>query len=73
MLGIRTRPTGLLATLVLIACLVLPAQAAGNGDAAGAIRDVVMTSLMSWETLEEAEFAGTAHPDLVYAPISRGR
>ncbi|MEE4661742.1 MAG: nuclear transport factor 2 family protein [Halieaceae bacterium] len=26
-----------------------------------------MTSLKSWETLEETDFSGTAHPDLIFA------
>ncbi len=31
------------------------------------IRSLVVTSLMSWETLDEKDFSGTAHPDLVFA------
>jgi ketosteroid isomerase-like protein len=43
------------------------AQSGNRADADALVREVVTTSLMSWETLVEEEFAETAHPDLVFA------
>jgi ketosteroid isomerase-like protein len=46
---------------------VMLAQAGPQSGADERLREVVTRSLMSWETLVEEEFTGTAHPDLLFA------
>lgn len=52
--------------LALVAIL-LPQAVLASVPSADQVRAVVMRSLMSWETLEEADFTETAHPQLVFA------
>lgn len=55
--------------LALVAGLVavMLVQADSGPSADQRVRELVTTSLMSWETLVEEEFTGTAHPELLFA------
>lgn len=57
------------AWLVLAAGLMamMLAQAGSEPSADQRVRELVRTSLMSWETLVEEDFTSTAHPDLLFA------
>ncbi|GAB4150849.1 MAG: hypothetical protein Tsb0016_22770 [Sphingomonadales bacterium] len=63
---------GGLAALALLTQAPAPAAAAGSlvpgrGDDTTAVHAVVHRSLMSWETLDEADFVDTAHPQMIFA------
>ena len=52
---------------LLRAAALLPKTGRAATPSDDEVRAVVMRSLMSWETLNEADFTETAHPQLIFA------